>query len=130
MSVLKTYGADTISFKPSTTYQLKGNRIVGMIDGLDAVKQSANIILNVNRFEHPIFSWDYGNELKDFIGKPREYIKGETERRIRESLLEDDRIEDITNFTLSFEGEYALGSFTVISQFGEFDMERSVALGR
>lgn len=130
MSVLKTYGADTISYKPSTTYQLKGNHIVGMIDGLDAVKQSANLILNVDRFEHPIFSWDYGNELKSFIGKPREYIRGEIERRIRESLLEDDRIEDIKDFALSFSGECALISFTVQSQFGEFDMERSVALGR
>lgn len=130
MSVLKTYGADTWSYKPSTTYQLKDNRIVGMIDGLEAVKQSVYLILNIERFEHFIYSWDYGNELSQFLGKPREYIKGDIERQITESLLEDDRIEGITNFTLSFNGECALISFTVRSIFGDFEMERSVEIGR
>lgn len=130
MSVLKTYGADTASFKPSKTYCLHNNRIEGMVNGVDAVRQSADLILGIERFEHLIYSWDYGNELKDFIGRDKGYVKGDIERRIRESLLEDDRIESVSDFKLSFQGEAALISLRIHCIFGEFDIERSVPIGK
>lgn len=130
MSVLKTYGADKTSFKPSNTYQIKGNRLEGLIDGIDAVKQSVDLILSIERYENIIYSWDYGNELKGFIGKDRTFVQGDIERRIRESLLEDDRVESISNFQISFKGECAFVSFTVYCIFGEFEVERGVAIGK
>ncbi len=127
MSVLKTYGDDK-SIKPSRTYKLQDNIIEGVIDNIDAVKQSASLILSVDRFEHPIYSLDYGSELKDLIGKDRNYVRGDIKRRILESLKEDDRISGIKDFKISFEKEVANVSFTVISTFGEFNMERGITL--
>lgn len=128
LSVLKPYG-DNPDFKPSTTYKINNNRIEGKIDGLDSVKQAANLALTIERFEHLIYSLDYGNELNGFIGKPRDYATGDIERRILEALIQDDRIEGIEDFALSFSGESAIISFTIISTFGNFKMERGVLLG-
>jgi len=128
LSVLKTYGPDT-GFKPSKTYRLNGDRLEGVIDGLDAVKQSANFILGVERFEYPIYSKDYGTELNDLIGARRSYVAGDIERRIAEALAEDDRITGIEDFTLTFDRENAFIKFTVLSDFGEFDIERGVPIG-
>lgn len=128
MSVLKTYGDDT-SFKPSLTYRIKDDRIEGRIDGLDAVKQAIELMLSTERFEHEIYSWDYGVETKDLIGADRELVKGDLERRVREALAEDDRITGISDFTISFDRENANVTFTVNTIFGDIPEERSVAIG-
>jgi len=129
MSVLKTYGDDTTSFKPSLTYQIKGAHIEGMIDGIESVRQAIELILLTERFEWNILSTDYGIETKDLIGKDRELIKGDFERRVSECLAEDDRITGISDFTISFDRENANVSFTVHTIFGDVPEERSVAIG-
>ncbi|WP_195238681.1 DUF2634 domain-containing protein [Romboutsia sp. 1001285H_161024_C4] len=44
--------------------------------------------LKVNRFEHSIYSWDFGNEIKSLFGKGYtiELTKCELERYIKEAL--------------------------------------------
>lgn len=127
MSVLKTYGSDTTSFKPSRTFRIKNGRIEGFIDGMDAVLQSAELILSTERFRYPIFSGDYGAELEGLVGKRKSYVEGDIRRRIEEALSEDDRIRGIKNFSMSFERECILLKFTIVSDLGE--TERSMAIG-
>ncbi len=127
MSVLKTYGADTDSFKPSRTYRLQGRRIEGYVDGKEAVEQAVDLILSVERFYYPIYSMDYGVELAELVGKPRPYVQGDIRRRITEALMEDDRIKEVKDFDLKFKGENAIVRFTVVSEFGE--LERTVLVG-
>lgn len=129
MSVLKTYGDDITSFKPSKTWQIKDGHIEGYIDGKEAVAQAIDLMLSTERFQYDTLSADYGVETIDLIGQRREFIQGDMERRIRECLAEDDRITDITDFALAFEGETANISFTATTQFGEIDVERSVTIG-
>ena len=69
MSVLKTY-PDGTTTAPSKTFRIHGGRIEGTIDGLDAVRQSIELILTTERFLWPIFSSDYGAELEELIGDP------------------------------------------------------------
>ena len=110
------------------TYRLdliNGN-IVGKIDGLDAVKQSAFKILQTERFQHLIYSFSYGVEFDGLIGKDPALIRSELKRRITEALLQDDRIEGIENFEVDIEGDSATAQFTVISQFGSFDVTEEV----
>lgn len=128
MSVLKTYGTDIYGEKPWRTYKLKDNRIVGYADGTEAVAQAAELLLSTERYRHIIYSDDYGVELEELIGARRELIAGDIERRIREALSEDDRIEGITDFSLSFERESAVVSFFVHTKYGDFEMERSVPI--
>lgn len=128
MSVLKTYGADTESFKPSKTWRLANGHIQGQIDGLEAVAQAIRFLLSTERFAHIIFSRDYGVELSDLIGKDRALIRADMPRRIEEALAEDDRITGISDFDIVFDREEARVTFTAHTIFGDVGIERSVRL--
>ena len=129
MSVLKTY-PDGTTTAPSKTFRIHGGRIEGTIDGLDAVRQSIELILTTERFLWPIFSSDYGAELEELIGERRPaYVEADIERRISDALLEDDRITEVKDFALVFEGEHAHVSLTAVTAFGEASGDRSVPLG-
>ena len=79
--------------QPSRTYRLdmENNRISGMADGLEAVKQAVYLILNTERYWYPIYSWDYGVELNHLYGQPTGMVYPEIERLITEALMQDDR---------------------------------------
>ena len=128
MSVLKTYGADTESFKPSKTWRVANGHIQGQIDGLEAVAQAIRFLLSTERFAHIIFSRDYGVELSDLIGKDRALIRADMPRRIEEALAEDDRITGISDFDIVFDREEAHVDFTVHTIFGDVGIERSVEI--
>lgn len=129
MSVLKTYGGDT-SFHPSLTYQINGNRIEGKIDGILAVMQAVQLILETERYQYPVYSWDYGVEISELIGKDKRYLEADLKRQITEALAQDDRISGVENFSLNYTGDSASVTFTVISIFGNFEVERGMELVR
>lgn len=87
-----------IEVQPSKTYKIEDNKIVGFCDDVEAIKQTIYCILNTERFDYLIYSWNYGVELKNLIGKQKDYIMSELKRLIKEALIQDDRIEDVTNF--------------------------------
>lgn len=114
--------------QPSLTYGIdfERGRIIGMIDELEAVKQAVFLILQTERYRYLIYSADYGSELEGLIGRDPLFTQSEIKRRIREALMQDDRIEDVTNFRLQFNGDSVLVRFTVISIFGEIEAEQEV----
>jgi hypothetical protein len=87
--------------QPSKTWRLdlENNRISGFIDGLDAVIQSAFMALQTERYEHLIFSWQYGSELNTLIGKDSDYAYSEAKRMIQDALSTDTRITGIRDFS-------------------------------
>ena len=113
---------------PSRTFKMHSNlmSISGMIDGIHAVEQTVFLILHVERFEWLIYSWNYGFEKKDLFGKPIEFCIPEIERRIREALLQDDRITAVENFKFDIKKKKVLASFTVVSTFGSLYSETEV----
>ena len=70
---------------PNRTYKIasEGDRIRGYADDLDSIKQAIYLILSTERYRHIIYSWDYGVELLDLIGKPMPYVTSEIPRRIK-----------------------------------------------
>lgn len=116
--------------RPSRTYRLdlEQNRLLGETDGLDAVRQAVYLILNVERYQQLIYSWNYGVELRGLFGMPHTYVIPELERRIREALLQDDRITAVDGFTFQREGKKLLCGFTVHSLFGELNAEKEVVI--
>ena len=62
--------------------------------------QAVYLILNVERYAFPIYSRDYGSELSDLIGTPRDYAISEIKRRITEALTQDDRITSVDDGVL------------------------------
>lgn len=103
------------------------NRINGMCDGYDAVKQSIYKILNTERYQHLIYSWNYGVELSDLIGQPTSYVCSEVQRRITEALLQDDRIESVTDFEFDINKKHeVVCTFVVHTIFGDMSEEKVV----
>ena len=113
----------------SLTYQIDFDkkRIVGLIDGIEAVKQAAYLILKTERFDFPVFSWNYGFEGKKLIGKPFELVLLESERLITEALTEDDRITDVIDFEFTREGKKLKADFMIVSIFGNFPGTKEVS---
>ena len=112
----------TVETMPSKQHRmdLDRNRIFGTCDNLEAIKQTVFKILNTERYEYIIYSWNYGIELKDLFGQPIRYVCPEIERRVKEALLQDDRITAVDNFEFDFpkRGVVAV-KFTVHTIFGD-----------
>ena len=112
----------------SRTYKITGNRIQGYTDGLDALKQAIYKVLNTERYEYPIYSFNYGIELESLIGKDKTYMQIELKRRIRECLLRDDRITEVDNFRFESNGDSLQCTFDVHSIFGNITVSREVGI--
>lgn len=111
--------------QPSRTYRLdfQRGRISGMTDRLDAVRQAVYKIFHTERFAYLIYDFAYGYEGNGLIGKDRLFVQSEIRRRLQEALLQDDRIAEIKGLQIEFEGDTAQVRFTVICDYGAFDME-------
>ena len=114
--------------QPSKNYKmnLDSNIIVGVCDELEAMKQVIYKILNTERYQNLIYSWNYGIELKDLYGEPISYVCPELKRRITEALMQDDRIEAVDNFMFDTDKKTVHTTFTVHTIFGDVDAERTV----
>lgn len=120
-----------IEFQPSRTYKmyLEQEVINGYTDELDALKQTIYMILNTERYQYIIYSWNYGIELQDLFGEPVTYVCPELERRITEALTQDERIlsVDAFSFDLSMKGKVHV-TFIANTIFGEIEAERVVII--
>lgn len=118
-----------ITEQPTHTYKmnLESNLIRGYTDGQEAMKQAIYKILNTERYQYVMYSWNYGVELLDLYGEPVSYVCPELERRITEALTWDDRIQSVDNFefNISKKGEI-LVTFTAHTVFGDVVAEKVV----
>lgn len=88
---------------PSTTYRLDfvNKRIIGLVDGPEAVMQFIKKVLSTDKYAYSIYDWYYGNELFSLVGMPFDYVKADCPRVVEEALLADDRILGVENFEFS-----------------------------
>ena len=113
---------------PSYTYNINRNtnRISGYIDNKEAIIQSIYLILQTERYESVIYDWYYGVEIDSLIGKNRDYVTSELKRVIKEALLEDDRITDVSNFSITYDNNTALVEFLVETIIGDMTINWEV----
>ena len=116
--------------EPSKTFKLniEKNRVDGICDDVEALKQTIFLILNTERYQHLIYSWNYGVELNDLIGEPISYVIPELERRITEALIQDDRIENIDNFEFQNIKGKVQCRFSVHTKYGNITAEKVVSV--
>lgn len=114
--------------EPSKNYKLipDKNRCVGFIDELEAMKQAIFLMLSVERYDHVIYSFNAGVEFRDLFGKSTAYVASEVKRRIRECLLQDNRINDVDSFVVTTKKHKVHVSFTAHTIYGEINAEREV----
>lgn len=117
-----------ITTQPSKTYQLKDGRIRGHTDGLEAIRQTVFCILNTERFQSLIYSWNYGVELNRVYGKSPGLIQSKIKKRIQEALTQDDRIQSVGAFSFTKNGSVMEVVFTVQTKDGAFETGTEVML--
>lgn len=120
---------DTV--QSSKTYRIDSfnGRITRKIDELEAIKQAVFKILQTERFENVIYDASYGVELVGLIGKPKEFVKSDIERIIKEALSVDERILGIENFNIVDDVKENLKiEFKVNSIYGDIKLESEVTI--
>ena len=116
---------------PSRTYSLDLDRghIVGNIDGIEAVSQAIRKAIITPRFKCLIYDNQYGSEIEETVvakDASEDYILATAEGFIRDALLPDTRIIDISNFEFDFIGDSAHIKFTAETIFGQTDIEEEI----
>ena len=117
--------------QPSLSYKMKleKERIERNVDGIEAVKQMIYKTLMTDRYRFEIYDWNYGVELDDLLGKPKEFVKAELPRRIEDALIIDDRVEEVTDFEFTDIDKTTLAvKFTVKTIFGNVEAEKEVSI--
>lgn len=114
---------------PSKNHRMDINKelINGYNDLIDGVKQAVFKILNTERYNHYIYSKNYGVELEDLFGEPISYVCPEIERRITEALIQDDRIISVDSFSFDIKEKRKVNvTFIVHTIFGDFESVKEV----
>ena len=119
-----------INSMPSKTYKLNygKNQIYDTTDDLQALRQAIYIILNTERYNYLIYSWDFGVELKKLIGREKFQATAQLEQAIKDALLQDSRILSVENFSFAFERKTVTATFTVKTIFGDIESEKVVKI--
>lgn len=92
-----------------------------VLEGVDALRVWIAKTILTARYRFPIYSFDYGCELEDLIGYdiPKVVLEAEIPRVIKEALIHDPRINDVKDFTIVREKDYAIVEFTVVTFDGQ-----------
>ena len=118
-----------VETQPSKNYKLHAelDTISGICDNLEAMHQVIYKILNTERYQNIIYSWNYGIELVDLYGEPVAFVCSEIQRRITEALIQDDRIKSVEDFDFDLsERKTVKVTFIVHTIFGELQEEKVV----
>lgn len=123
---MESFGTDTEI--PSYDYKLKivsdtDGYVNGMCSNVNELKQSIYFMLRTERYQYVIYPWDYGFHSWDLFGKPISYVIPEVERRIKETLMSDNRITSVDNFRFDKNRENLHVTFDVYCIFGNFESE-------
>lgn len=115
----------------SRTYRLDldAGRIMGMIDGIDAMEQAIRKAIATPRFDCLIYDDQYGSETAcaDMAsGATEEYRRSAIEGFIRDALSQDTRILEVGEFEIEFVDDEAYVSFSVSTVFGEIELDKEV----
>ena len=113
---------------PTLTYYLDetGENLRGMTDGWTAARQAAWLILHTERYEHIIYSFHYGTELRGLSGNRDSFLFPEIKRRVTEALMVDDRITGTSDFTFTRRRMRVAVRFTVHTVYGDANLALEV----
>lgn len=117
--------------QPSKNYRMHFDekRVAGFCDGKEAMKQVIYKILNTERYQYVVYSWNYGIELTNLFGMPVSYVCPVLEKRITEALLQDDRITDVKDFEFDISRpRTVLTTFTVVTDVGNITAQKEVVI--
>lgn len=118
---------ETVETETPREYEIdfKTGKLTGrIVEGLDAIKVWIYLALNVPRYRHVIYTWDYGNELDTLVGQSytKDYLELEVNRMIEEALFINENILSIDNLEVTQTSDKISVSFTANTLYGEVDI--------
>lgn len=96
-----------------------------IVTGADAVASWAYRALQVVRYRYEVYSWNYGSECDSLIGTvyTDELKQAEAKRYVRECLMVNPYVTDISNIVVSFSGGRLAISFDMNTIYGEVSID-------
>lgn len=101
-----------------------------VVRGSEAVKMWVWNALNTVRYRFKTHSWDFGTELETLIGQPYSavYTNSRAKKMIEDALSINPNISAIQDFVCGINGRNMTVAFTLITDFGEEEIETDVAV--
>ena len=117
--------------KPGKTYRLDldRGRIIGTVDGQEAVRQAIRKAIITPRFKCLIYDNQYGSEIEESITRndaTKEYIEAAMPGFVKDALKPDTRILQVHDFSFEFDGDKAYIAFSADTIFGKVSIEEEV----
>lgn len=100
-------------------------RLTGaIVEGVEAIKVWIWLALHVERYRFPIYSWQYGAELEQYIGHSysHDYLQADCEETVRDCLFQNPHITEINDFKVDVVGDKLTMSFRVETDIGGIDI--------
>ena len=101
-------------------------RMLGWVDDKEALAQYVYTVLNVERYENILNTWQFGTEISDLYTMPTDYVIAELPRRIEDALIGDARITAVDSFEFSVKGRRVSVKFVVHTLYGDDTFEYEV----
>ena len=95
-----------------------------IVEGNEAIKVWVYKALLVPRYQYSIYSWDYGSELMDLIGKAYtpQLTKAEAKRYIEEALKINPYILDVNVIDTDFKDSVLSANVKITTIYGESEV--------
>lgn len=102
------------------------NEQINILEGIEALKIWIYKCISTVRGRYYAYTWDFGTDLESLIsaGLPREAIKSETKRMVKEVLLINKHIIDCYDFVINFTDDRMKVKFTANTVYGEIEIRR------
>ena len=106
------------------TGQLTGR----IVTGIEAIRVWAYLALHTAKYRYEQYSWDYGCEIEDLIGKAytEEHAESEIQRMLEECLLLNEHITEVELLDFENEDDKLNATIKVITDYGEEEMNVDV----
>lgn len=124
-----TTGDIKIEEYPTRTYRIdfSGKRIVGTVDGVQAMAQAVEKICRTERYSERIYSGDYGIELARLIGESMPFVEANLRLTFEDAFSADSRITGIEDIQIERSNiDEITASCQVLTMFGEVSASLSI----
>lgn len=120
----KTAQALEFKIEPQSTktyrFDFDAKRIVGTVDGLQAMVQAVRKAINTIRYSERIYSGGYGSEIHALIGRGLPYVEATIRQVLTETFQDDSRIKGVKKCTVErTAGDALTVTATLATEYGE-----------
>lgn len=116
-------GEDTEPLFADYEIDFATNKLTGrIIYDLDCIKQWCVLAINTERYSFSQYSWDYGCEINNLLGKSLndDYLSSELNRMLEECLVVDGSgVNSIEDVSFEFVDDNLSFSFRINTEFGD-----------